>query len=641
MRDTDRDRQSFVVVPAASAIKSGRATCAASTVAVGALDSPQATLIPLGLLQRAGLEPGRDVTVKRFDVLVGKHGDHVGGELDAFRCLERGEADASTVLDLKWKGWTRDGTADPARWRDPRHHRPLRPLRLHRARRTSSPSARQRWLDALFSMSYDNPDHRKMMDMEGLRQWLPGRTTGFGPLSEAVERQGFFAAERAPPTDARSAARASALSGHHGRELAAPAGAAARAARASGSGRARRPRSSTASPTRRSLDVLRRQEEAGVDLVTDGELRRDNFFSFVAEKLDGVELMTLAEMLDMVEDKAAFELHPADARRARLRDLERGLRGQDRAAPAARGRRPAVRRSGTPRSRSRSRCRGRTCSRARCTCRSVSRAAYATKEDLGADVARVLRAGGRGAGAPRAPTSSSSTSRCSPSSCSRTGAPAPSCARRSPSAATRPRSSSSPIHLMNEVLDGAALGDTRIGLHVCRGNWSRDESILLRGGYHPLAPYLERMTAVRQLVLEYATERAGDLMRFEGKELGLGVVNPRTDRIESPDEIARRVERALELYPPERIWLNPDCGFGTFSNRPVNDAEIATRKLEAMVAAARLLRGACRVACSRATRAHALAHLAAEAPAARAVGNRSRRSASAAGSTSARRSASP
>ena len=124
----------------------------------------------------------------------------------------------------------------------------------------------------------------------------------------------------------------------------------------------------------------------------------------------------------------------------------------------------------------------------------------------------------------------------------------------------------------------------RIGIHVCRGNWSRDESILLRGGYHPLAPYLERMTAVRQLVLEFATERAGDLMRFEGKELGLGVVNPRTDRIESPDEIARRVERALELYPPERIWLNPDCGFGTFSNRPVNDADIATRKLEAMVA---------------------------------------------------------
>ena len=55
------------------------------------------------------------------------------------------------------------------------------------------------------------------------------------------------------------------------------------------------------------LDVLRRQEDAGADIVTDGEQRRDNFFSFVAEKLAGVKLMTLAEMLDVVEDKQSFE----------------------------------------------------------------------------------------------------------------------------------------------------------------------------------------------------------------------------------------------------------------------------------------------------------------------------------------------
>ena len=42
-------------------------------------------------------------------------------------------------------------------------------------------------------MSYDNPAHREMMDLEGLKQWLPGRTTGFGPLTEAVARQRYFA----------------------------------------------------------------------------------------------------------------------------------------------------------------------------------------------------------------------------------------------------------------------------------------------------------------------------------------------------------------------------------------------------------------------------------------------------------------
>ncbi len=49
------------------------------------------------------------------------------------------------------------------------------------------------------------------------------------------------------------------------------------------------------------------QLEAGVDVVVDGELRRDNFYSFVTDKLEGTRLMSLAEMLDTVDDKAAFE----------------------------------------------------------------------------------------------------------------------------------------------------------------------------------------------------------------------------------------------------------------------------------------------------------------------------------------------
>jgi 5-methyltetrahydropteroyltriglutamate--homocysteine methyltransferase len=55
---------------------------------------------------------------------------------------------------------------------------------------------------------------------------------------------------------------------------------------------------------RRCVDI---QEEAGVDIVVDGELRRDNFYSFITDKVEGTRLMSLAEMLDTVEDKAAFE----------------------------------------------------------------------------------------------------------------------------------------------------------------------------------------------------------------------------------------------------------------------------------------------------------------------------------------------
>ncbi len=102
------------------------------------------------------------------------------------------------------------------------------------------------------------------------------------------------------------------------------------------------------------------------------------------------------------------------------------------------------------------------------------------------------------------------------------------------------------MSLINRVVEG--IRDVRIGVHVCRGNWSRDETTLLSGGYQPLAPYLERLN-VAQLVLEYATDRAGDLMSFGGKELGMGVVNPRTDAVESSAAIRAAVEDALRYLP--------------------------------------------------------------------------------------------
>lgn len=190
MRDTDRDRQSYLIVR--RGVLESLADLRGKTVALGASDSPQATLIPLGLLQRAGLVPGRDFTAKRFDVLVGKHGDHVGGEREALRSLEEGKADAAAMLDLNWAGWTSDGTIDPTKYEilaatDRYDHC------VFTVREDFSADAQERWLRVLFSMSYDDPEHRTMMDLEGLKQWLPGRTSGFGPLAEAVERQGFFA----------------------------------------------------------------------------------------------------------------------------------------------------------------------------------------------------------------------------------------------------------------------------------------------------------------------------------------------------------------------------------------------------------------------------------------------------------------
>ncbi len=133
----------------------------------------------------------------------------------------------------------------------------------------------------------------------------------------------------------------------------------------------------------------------------------------------------------------------------------------------------------------------------------------------------------------------------------------------------------------------------RTGLHVCRGNWSRREDVLLTGDYARLLPAFEAMR-VRQFVLEYATPRAGDIAvvgeALADREIGLGVVNPRTAEVEPVADIVARAEAALRWFRPGQVALNPDCGFGCFANRCVNDEQTAAAKLRAMASAARELR---------------------------------------------------
>jgi len=333
-------------------------------------------------------------------------------------------------------------------------------------------------------------------------------------------------------------------------------------------------------------EVVRLQEVAGCDLVTDGELRRDNFYSFVAEKLAGVRLMTLAEMLDVVDDKAGFEQlldtldvpayaisHPVCVGRLERRepivldDLRFVRRLTDRPVKVTLPGPYLLTRA--------------------MFVAEVTRAVYPTKEDLGEDVVRLLQAEIAAlveAGTDFIQLDEPVLSELAfASGHTRTFMCAALAARRDPTEELE-----FAVSLINRVVEGVS--GVRIGVHVCRGNWSRNEATLLRGSYAALAAYLDRLK-VSQLVLEYATERAGDLVRFEGKELGLGVVNPRTDAIETPDDIRRAIERALQHYAPERLFLNPDCGFGTFSNRPMNSTMVATAKLRAMAAAARALRG--------------------------------------------------
>ncbi|HEX3393366.1 MAG TPA: PhnD/SsuA/transferrin family substrate-binding protein [Acidimicrobiales bacterium] len=190
MRDTDCDLTSVVVVLESSDIESV-ADLAGRTVGVGAVDSPQATLIPLAHLESLGLVPGRDFHVRYHDVGVGKHGDHVGGERDAVRALLAGDVDAACMIDGNHLLFTTEGTLAPGATRVL-----TQTALFDHCNFTALSSAPrdlvERFTALLLAMSYDDPDVRPLLDLEGLKEWRVGRTTGYRQLDDAVAAQGFY-----------------------------------------------------------------------------------------------------------------------------------------------------------------------------------------------------------------------------------------------------------------------------------------------------------------------------------------------------------------------------------------------------------------------------------------------------------------
>ena len=340
------------------------------------------------------------------------------------------------------------------------------------------------------------------------------------------------------------------------------------------------------------LEVLRIQEEAGIDLVTDGEQRRDNFYSFVATKLDGVRLMSLSEMLDIVEDKAGFEqiLQTLDVPAYSMKNPTCIGKIQQREPLVLDAYRFLAQHTTRP---IKVTLPGPYLLTRSMWVKEVTQAVYASKEELAEDVVGILQSEAlalREAGADFIQFDEPVlTELVFTQGRTRTFMCAALAATQDPTEELH-----FAVSLINRVV--ANLEGIRTGVHICRGNWSQKESILLNGSYSPLIPYLEQMH-VQQFVLEYATPRAGELASLlssvqicRQKELGLGVVNPRTTEIESADALVARVKEALAYLPPERIFLNPDCGFGTFASRPMNTWETAKQKLIAMAEAATCLR---------------------------------------------------
>lgn len=191
MRDTDRDLTTEFLARKDSKVTS-LTDLKGKTIAVGASDSPQATLIPLSMLVDAGVNPGKECRVVHHEVMVGKHGDHVGGERDAARALAAGSADVACVLDANYPVFINEGTLDPGTTRvlvstPPYDH-------CNFTAREDLPEERSKpFVEVLLGMSFQDPEVRTLMELEGLKQWLPARTSGYAQLERAVERFKFYA----------------------------------------------------------------------------------------------------------------------------------------------------------------------------------------------------------------------------------------------------------------------------------------------------------------------------------------------------------------------------------------------------------------------------------------------------------------
>ena len=341
-------------------------------------------------------------------------------------------------------------------------------------------------------------------------------------------------------------------------------------------------------------NLVKLQEKYSIDLITNGELARDNYVSFVADRIDGVVMMNMGDMLEYIEDKQAFEqiLETLDVPSVSIKNAicngvlkyNKSLVSDEIKFLKKITNSPVKATLPGPYLMTRS-----------MWLPALTKKFYNSKEELGEDVIKILKQEIDNlvqAGVdviqfdePVLTEVVFSEGKTRSFMCAALSE------RKDPTEELK-----FATNLIKSVIDYIKEKDVLSSLHVCRGNWSKDESILLSGPYTPLVPLFEE-TSPDILALEFSTPRAGELDSLlssakikENSILALGVINPRTDIIESSQSIIEKTEEALKYLPKEKIWLNPDCGFATFSNRPVSTFEIIEKKLEQLQIAKNALR---------------------------------------------------
>ena len=135
--------------------------------------------------------------------------------------------------------------------------------------------------------------------------------------------------------------------------------------------------------------------------------------------------------------------------------------------------------------------------------------------------------------------------------------------------------------------------EVTVGLHFCRGN--NRSAWAARGGYEPVAERLFGGVDVDRFLLEYDTDRAGGFepLRFVpgGKTVVLGLVSSKVPQLESIDDLRRRIDEASRHVPLENLALSPQCGFASTAPGNLLTVDEERRKLELVVETARKVWG--------------------------------------------------
>jgi 5-methyltetrahydropteroyltriglutamate--homocysteine methyltransferase len=281
--------------------------------------------------------------------------------------------------------------------------------------------------------------------------------------------------------------------------------------------------------------AIKDQEVAGLDMITDGEMRRDNLIDYFAERLPGAQI-------DFSSKKFYYDFYDSVVR-GKIPTASLGLVDDFKFLAANTERETKFCVTG-PHS----------------LVKRVRNEHYKGEEDFALDIARVMNVELKElvrAGAKHIQIDE-------------------------PYYSGFPQDLPFGVQLLNTLVEGV---DAHIAVHICYGNRYGRPS--WAGNYRYLFPAILD-AHVHQLTLEFAWRGAEDLelfKEFPGKlEVGVGVIDVKSDVVESPEIVAERIRHALGFVPPERMTVLPDCGLLRL-RQPV-----ALAKLRAMVEGAGIVR---------------------------------------------------